>query len=91
MWLHGIKKKKKGIVLGYQISSKGIEVDKAKIEVIKKLPPLTIIKGIRICLGHTGFYRRFIKDFIKISKPLYILLIKENLFLWRVWEVLFLT
>ncbi|KAL4360491.1 hypothetical protein GQ457_04G019920 [Hibiscus cannabinus] len=52
-----------GIVLGHKISSKGMEVDKEKIEVISKLPPPTIVKGIRNFLGHAGFYRRFIEDF----------------------------
>ncbi|KAM6550362.1 hypothetical protein CsatB_000170 [Cannabis sativa] len=59
-----------GIVLGHKVSSKGIEVDKAKLEVIEKLPAPTTVKGIRSFLGHAGFYRRFIKDFSKVSKPL---------------------
>ncbi|KAL4386422.1 hypothetical protein GQ457_09G016820 [Hibiscus cannabinus] len=59
-----------GTVLGHRISSKGIEVDKAKVEVIEKLLPPTNVKGIRSFLGHAGFYRRFMKDFSKISKPL---------------------
>nr|GFB25548.1 reverse transcriptase domain-containing protein [Tanacetum cinerariifolium] len=56
---------------------KGIEVDKAKIEVISKLPHPTNVKGIRSFLGHAGFYRRFIKDFFKISRPR-IHLLKKN-------------
>ncbi|KAH9781044.1 hypothetical protein KPL71_008308 [Citrus sinensis] len=59
-----------GIVLGHKVSKNGIEVDKAKIEVIDKLPPPTSVKGIRSFLGHAGFYRRFIKDFSKVAKPL---------------------
>ncbi|XP_019059092.1 PREDICTED: uncharacterized protein LOC109117049 [Tarenaya hassleriana] len=59
-----------GIVLGHKISSKGIEVDRAKVEVIEKLPPPRNVKGIRRFWGHVGFYRRFIKDFSKISWPL---------------------
>ena len=58
-----------GIVLGHEISKKGIEVDRAKIEVIAKLLMLKCVKDIRSFLGHTGFYRRFIKDFSKIARP----------------------
>ena len=61
---------KEGIVLGHWISERGIEVDKSKIETIEKLLPLSSVKGIRSFLGHVGFYRRFIKDFSKIAKPL---------------------
>ena len=58
-----------GIVLGLRISERGIEVDKAKIEAIEKLPPPSSVKGIRSFLRHAGFYRRFIKDFSRIAKP----------------------
>ncbi|KAD4385220.1 hypothetical protein E3N88_25388 [Mikania micrantha] len=68
---------KEGIVLGHKISRAGIEVDKAKIETISKLPPPTNVKSIRSFLGHAGFYRRFIKDFSKISKPMTQLLEKD--------------
>ncbi|CAN6716960.1 unnamed protein product [Malus baccata var. baccata] len=71
---------KQGIVLGHLISSKGIEVDKAKIDLISKLPPPTSVKGVRSFLGHAGFYRRFIKDFSKISRPLCNLLAKDTAF-----------
>ena len=59
-----------GIVLGHIISKKGIEVDKANVELIVKLPSPTTIKGVRQFLGHTGFYKRFIKDFSKLARPL---------------------
>ena len=69
-----------GIVLGHRISARGIEIDKAKIEAIKKLPPPSSVKGIRSFLGHAGFYRRFIKDFSRISKPLSNLLVQGTPF-----------
>ncbi|KAL4385322.1 hypothetical protein GQ457_15G013650 [Hibiscus cannabinus] len=59
-----------GIVLGHKISSRGMEVDRAKIDVISKLPPPTTVKGIHSFLGHAGFYRIFIENFSKITKPL---------------------
>ena len=71
-----------GIVLGHIISKKDIEVNKAKVELIIKLPLLTTIKGVRQFLGHVGFYRRFINDFSKLSKPLCELLAKDAKFLW---------
>ena len=69
-----------GIVLGHLVSERGIKVDKAKIEVIEQLPPPMNIKGIRNFLGHAGFYRRFIKDFSQIARPLTNLLAKDALF-----------
>ncbi|KAD3066772.1 hypothetical protein E3N88_34652 [Mikania micrantha] len=66
-----------GIVLGHVISSRGIEVDHAKVQVISTLPPPTNVKGIRSFLGHAGFYRRFIKNFSVITKPLCNLLLKD--------------
>jgi len=61
---------RQGIVLGHEISRRGIKVDKAKIKVIAKLPLPKCIKDIRSFLGHAGFYRRFIKNFSKIARPL---------------------
>ena len=69
-----------GIVLGHRISARGIEVDKVKIEVIEKLPPPSSVKGIRSFLGLAGFYRRFIKDFSRIAKPLSSLLVQGTPF-----------
>nr|GEZ02340.1 reverse transcriptase domain-containing protein [Tanacetum cinerariifolium] len=71
---------KEGIVLGHKISKNGIEVDKAKVDVIAKLPHPTTVKGIRSFLGHAGFYRRFIKDFLKIAWLMTCLLEKDTPF-----------
>ncbi|GKD03546.1 reverse transcriptase domain-containing protein [Tanacetum coccineum] len=71
---------KDGIVLGHKISKNGIEVDKAKVDVIAKLPHPTTIKGIRSFLGHAGFYRRFIQDISKIARPMTRLLEKDTSF-----------
>ncbi|GJR10478.1 reverse transcriptase domain-containing protein [Tanacetum coccineum] len=73
---------KEGIVLGHKISKNGIEGDKAKVDVIAKLPHPTTVKGVRSFLGHVGFYRRFIKDFSKISPPMTHLLEKNTPFIF---------
>nr|GEY40661.1 reverse transcriptase domain-containing protein [Tanacetum cinerariifolium] len=73
---------KEGIVLGHKISKQGIEVDKAKVDVISKLPHPTTVKGIRSFLGHAGFYRRFIKDFSKIARTMTRLLEKDTPFVF---------
>ena len=69
-----------GIVLGHKISEKGIEVDRVKVEVMMSLQPPDSVKGIRSFLGHAGFYRRFIQDFSKITRPMTRLLCKETKF-----------
>nr|GEZ73088.1 reverse transcriptase domain-containing protein [Tanacetum cinerariifolium] len=71
---------REGIVLGHKISKSGIEVDRAKVDVIAKLPHPTTVKCVRGFLGHAGFYRRFIQDFSKIARPMTHLLEKETPF-----------
>nr|GEV07293.1 reverse transcriptase domain-containing protein [Tanacetum cinerariifolium] len=73
---------KEGIVLDHKISKEWIEVDKAKVDVITKLPHPTTVKGIQSFLGHVGFYRRFIQDFSKIATPMTRLLEKDTPFLF---------
>ena len=71
---------REGIILGHLVSERGIDVDKAKIEVIEQLPPPVNVKGIHSFLGHAGFYKRFIKDFSQTTRPLTSLLAKDEPF-----------
>ncbi|RDY05494.1 Retrovirus-related Pol polyprotein from transposon 17.6, partial [Mucuna pruriens] len=66
-----------GIVLGHLVSNRGIEVDKAKVDIITSLPNPTSVWEVHSFLGHVGFYRRFIKNFSKIALPLSKLLQKD--------------
>nr|GEV76888.1 reverse transcriptase domain-containing protein [Tanacetum cinerariifolium] len=72
----------KGIILDHKISKNGLEVDRAKVDVIAKLPYPTTVKGVRSFLGHAGLYRRFIQDFSKIARPMTHLLEKETPFVF---------
>ncbi|GJZ94931.1 reverse transcriptase domain-containing protein [Tanacetum coccineum] len=69
-----------GSVLGHKVSSAGLEVKKAKIDVVAKLPPPTNVKAVRSFLRHAVFYHRFIKDLSKISRPMTKLLEKDSVF-----------
>ena len=63
--------------MGHRILEKSIEVDRAKVEIIERLPPPMFVKGVRSFLLHEGFYKRFIKEFSKIAHPLCKLLEKD--------------
>ena len=69
-----------GIVLGHMISAVGLEVDQAKVSIVRNLMPPTTVKGIRSFLLHAGFCRRFIRDFSKIARPLCRFLEKDTKF-----------
>ena len=71
-----------GIVLGHIVLKERIEVDKAKVELISNLPTPKCVKDIRLFLGHAGFYRRFIRDFSAIARPLFNFLDKDVTFAW---------
>ena len=71
-----------GIVLGHIMSREGVEVDKAKVELISNLPTPKCVKDIWLFLGNAGFYRRFIRDFSAIACPLCNFLAKDVTFEW---------
>jgi hypothetical protein len=74
---------REGIVLGHWVSEQGIEVDRAKIELIEQLPPSANVKGICSFLGYAVFYRRFIKNFSEIACPWTKLLAKNVPFVFN--------
>nr|GEV83996.1 hypothetical protein [Tanacetum cinerariifolium] len=71
-----------GTFQSHKISKHGLEVNRAKVDVIAKLPHPTIVKGVRSFLGHAGFYPRFIQDFSKIARPMTRLIEKETPFVF---------
>ena len=68
--------------LGHTISSEGIAVDPSKVQEVMDWKPPTSIHQIRSFLGLAGYYRRFIPDFSRISKPMTELLKKGVKFVW---------
>ena len=75
--------KKEVCYLGHIISEHGIKPDPKKVEAVKKFLMLKNVKNIREFLGLSGYYRRFIKNYAKVTKPLNILLEKDVKFLLR--------
>ena len=69
-----------GVVLGHVVSSERIKVDKSKIDLIGNLPPPRIVKDIRSFLGHVGFYKRSIKYFTLLFRPMFNLLCQDKSF-----------
>lgn len=64
--------------LGYVVSREGIGANPKKVQAIIDLPPPRNLKELRSFLGMTGYYRRFIRDYAKIAKPLTSLLQGED-------------
>jgi hypothetical protein len=58
------------ILLGLMVCKQGLMVDLAKISIIVNLPPPTSVKQLRTTLGHTGYYRKFIKGYVQITAPM---------------------
>ena len=71
------------LFLGHVVSKDGIMPNPAKTKIVQEMKPPTDLKGLRRFLGVTGYYRRFIKDYAKIAKPLTTLLKKGNLYRWN--------
>lgn len=69
--------------LGHQITEEGLKPDEKKIEAVKHFPTPRSAKNIKQFLGLAGYYRRFIHQFSKISKPLTKLLQKGIPFIWE--------
>jgi hypothetical protein len=72
-----------GILLGHVVCKQGLLVDPAKIAVIVNLPPPESVRQLRTTLGHTGYYRKFIKGYVQITTPMEKLLKKEAKFQWN--------
>jgi hypothetical protein len=68
--------------LGHIVSSKGIQVDPKKILAVQKWPTPKNVTDVRSFLGLCSYYRKFVKDFAKVSSPLTELLKKEQEFKW---------
>jgi hypothetical protein len=72
-----------GILLGQIVCKQGFIVDPSKIVVIVNLPPLKLVLQLRETLGHTRYYRKFIKGYAKVIAPMEKLLKKEIRFQWN--------
>jgi hypothetical protein len=66
-----------GILLGNIVCKKGLVVDPAKIAVIINLQPPKLVRQLRKTLGHTGYYRKFIKGYAQITVPMEKMLKKD--------------
>ena len=71
-----------GILLGHIVCKQGLLVDPAKIALILSLPLLTNMNMLRMTLGHTGYYHRFIRGYASIIAPVEKLLKKDVVFIW---------
>jgi hypothetical protein len=67
---------------GHIISKGDISVDRSKVQVVLSWNAPTSVSDIQSFLGLVGYYRRFIKGFLKISKPMTELLKKDKKFEW---------
>jgi hypothetical protein len=71
-----------GVLLGHIVCKQGLLVDPSKIDIIVDVPPPTSVRQLCIALGHTGYYKKFIKGYTHIKKPMEKLLNKDSKFQW---------
>jgi hypothetical protein len=71
-----------GVLLGHIVCKQGLLVDPSKISIIVDLPPPSLVRQVRIALGHTGYYNIFIKGYTQITTPMEKLLKKDSKFQW---------
>ena len=64
--------------LGHVVSAEGVSTDPKKVEIVKQWPTPATVTHVRSFLGFVNYYRRFIKDFAKLAKPLYCLISGDN-------------
>ena len=60
-----------GVVLGHIVSRRGIAIDEDKVKVILTLEPPQSIKEVQTFMGHMNYYRRFMKGYAELSRPIY--------------------
>ncbi|KAJ3653992.1 hypothetical protein Zmor_013208 [Zophobas morio] len=68
--------------LGHEISGQGIRPGKAKTVAVENFPTPTDVRGVRQFLGLASYFRKYVRDFAKIAKPLTILTKKDTVFTW---------
>ena len=70
--------------LGVVIEPKGIEIEEEKVDGVLSWPEPKNVKDVRKFLGLANYYRRFIKDFAQVARPINILMRKDVKWQWRV-------
>jgi hypothetical protein len=69
--------------LGMTISAEGIKMNDDKVKAILEWPTPKTVRGVRSFLGLANFYRRFIKDYAQVARPLNDLTKKDQAFEWK--------